>query len=195
MTLIIGLKHKGEVYLAGDRAAVDGWTNRLSAEPKIFRVGEFLIGTCGSRRMAQLIQHHLTLIPQGADQPITDYLVTEFAYSVRQLLTTQGIVTKSDTGEDRFSEGGLLFGYRGGLYRLSSNFQVDAFKADFDAIGSGAPFALGALQYMVNTRRDYEQLETRGILLEAMTVAEDLCADVSAPFDVYRLRLGEGLNA
>lgn len=186
MTVIIGLKHEGDVYIAGDRATVDGWNNTISAESKVFRLGEFLIGTCGSRRMAQLLHYRLNLLEQDEEQTPMDYLVNEFADGVRVLFANYGVMTKSDDGEDKFT-GALLFGYRGNLYRMGNNFQIDQYASLFDAIGSGAPFALGVLQYMYNTL-DEKVFTPRNMLLEALTAAADLCADVSAPFDIEVLK-------
>lgn len=186
MTVIIGLKHGDDVYIAADRAAVDGWNNTVSAESKVFRVGELLIGTCGSRRMAQVLRYRLDLLNQDKDQPHMDYLVNGFAYAVRSLFSNYGVMSKSDDGEEKFA-GGMLFGYRGNLYRMANNFQIDQFTRPFDAIGSGAPFALGALQMIYNTT-DERPFAPRTMLLGVLTATQDLCADVSAPFDVEVLK-------
>ena len=178
MTCIIGLVHEGKVYIGGDRSAVDGWKKNTSAHSKVFRAGEFLFGTCGSHRMAQVIEHEFKIsASQAVDETDLHYLCTVFANEIRTLLVGRGIIGKSDDNEDEY-EGGCLVGYKGNLYRLSSNFQIDQFESSFDGIGSGSPFALGALQVIV--RKGSPKTWIR----RSMEVAELLCCDVAAPFDI-----------
>ena len=61
MTCVIGLEHKGEVYIGADSAATSGWAVSATRLPKVFLVNEFLIGYAGSFRMGQLLQHKLQI--------------------------------------------------------------------------------------------------------------------------------------
>lgn len=176
MTCIVGIAHEGNVYIGGDRSAVDGWNKFTSEESKVFRVDEVLIGTCGSHLVTQAMKYELELSRlQGQAETDMHYLVTVFAKEVRKLIA--GLTTKrDDDGEAAFS-GGALFGYRGNLYRLSSNCQVDYFNRRFDAIGSGAPFALGAVAAS-------GLQEPVKIIHQALRIASELCCDVWGPIDV-----------
>lgn len=179
MTCIVGVVEDGKVYIGGDRAAVDGWKKNTSAHSKVYRVGPFLFGTCGSHRVAQVIEHEFKIsVPQADTETDIHYLATIFANEIRSLLASRGIIGKSDDHEDKF-EGGSLVGYRGNLYRLSSNFQIDHFERAFDGIGSGSPFALGALQILLKSRTG-----AWTAIRQALEVAEALCCDVAGPFDV-----------
>ncbi len=178
MTCIIGLVHEGKVIIGGDRAAVDGWKKNTSAHSKVFRVGQLLFGTCGSHRMAQIIEHEFKPTAQTENENDLHYLVVTIANELRTLLVSKAIIGKNEDNEDKF-EGGCLVGYKGNLYRLSSNFQIDHFERPFDGIGSGSPFALGAMQ--VFTTHTYPpDLQVR-MALEAAGV---LCCDVEPPYDV-----------
>lgn len=180
MTCIIGIQHEGVVYIGGDRSAIDGWNRFVSEESKIFRIGEILIGTSGSHLVAQALKYDLKLsrVQRTDGEADMDYLVTVFAKEVRQLLA--GLTTKrDDDGEASFS-GGALFGYRGNLYRMSSNCQINHFIRRYDAIGSGAPFALGAVAAS-------GLHEPTKIIHHALRITSDLCCDVCAPFDVETL--------
>lgn len=181
MTCIIGLVHEGKVYIGGDRAAVDGWKKNTSAHSKVFRVGEFIIGTCGSHRMAQIIEYEFKPTVQAEGEADLHYLVVTVASELRTLLSSRGIIGKNDDNEDEF-EGGCLVGYKGNLYRLSSNFQIAHFERHFDGIGSGSPFALGAMQVMETN--NYDPATKVRIALETSGI---LCCDVAPPYDVLTL--------
>ena len=74
MTCIIGMEHDNKVYLCGDSAGSDGWSIKTVVEPKVFRVGEFIMGGTTSFRMLQLLQYHLSVRQQEKE--------TDFAYMV-----------------------------------------------------------------------------------------------------------------
>ncbi|MCW0032036.1 Ntn hydrolase family protein [Burkholderia pseudomallei] len=44
MTCIVAVKHETGIYMGADSAAVGGWTVWDRLDPKIYRVGPFLIG-------------------------------------------------------------------------------------------------------------------------------------------------------
>lgn len=179
MTCIVGLVHEGKVYIGGDRSAVDGWNRMVSNEPKLFRIGEILIGMSGSHLVSQILKHEFKPSrAQYMDETDLHYLVTVFGKEVRQLVSAL-INKRDDDGEAIFS-GGALIGYRGKLYRMSSNCQVDWFERRYDAVGSGAAFALGSIA--TNSSNT-----PTNILFDALRVASLLCVDVCAPYDVKSL--------
>jgi len=180
MTCIVGIVYEGDVYIGGDRSAIDGWNRLVSEESKIFRIGEILMGTSGSHLVMQALKYELKLSRLQHMEGETDlqYLITVFAKEVRNLLA--GLTTKRDEdGEASFS-GGALIGYRGNLYRMSSNCQINSFVRRFDAIGSGAPFAMGAVA--ASGLGDPVK-----IIQQALRVTAELCCDVIGPFDVESL--------
>ena len=180
MTCIIGLVDGGKVYMGGDRCGVDGWRRFTYSGPKVFKDNDMLIGVSGTRRLTDLLRYSLEVDSyQGGDS--YNYLVNKFVPSVRKLLTDNGVVGK-EGHEDKF-EGGALIGFRGGLYTLYGNFQIGWYERDFDAIGSGAPFALGAMQVLMESGRGKPET----MLRLALGTAEALCVDVCAPFDILEV--------
>ncbi len=121
MTCIVGMTHRGRVYMGGDSAAVQGWTRRQTALKKVFRRGPFLIGYTSSFRMGQLLQHHLDVPKQTDSQEDMAYMVTRFIESARKLLKDKGFAKVESNSE---SGGQFLVGYRGQLYTIHRDFQV-----------------------------------------------------------------------
>jgi ATP-dependent protease HslVU (ClpYQ) peptidase subunit len=148
MTCVVGLVQKGRVYLGVDSAAVQGWTRRASQVSKVFRRGPFLIGYTTSFRMGQLLEHHLNVAPQTEKQTDMGFMVTHFIEAVRVLLKEKGF-TKIESNTEK--GGQFLVGYRKHLYTIESDFQVGHLVEEFDAIGSGADFALGAMRALDKT--------------------------------------------
>lgn len=177
MTCVVGLVHKGTVYIGVDSAAVQGWTRRTSRVAKVFRRGPFLIGYTTSFRMGQLLQHHLDVPPQEAGTDDVAYLVTHFIEKARALFKDKGF-TKVESNTEK--GGQFLVGYRGRLYTVESDFQVGEHEDGYDAIGSGAEFALGAMAAL-------PRLAPRPRLARALEIAAHFNMGVSGPFAIETL--------
>lgn len=178
MTCIVGLVDKRNVYIGGDSASVAGWTSRVTRLPKVFRRGPFLIGYTTSFRMGQLLQHALVVPLQGEERDDMRFMVTVFVECVRTLLKDKGVAKVESNAE---SGGQFLVGYRGHLYSVQQDFQVNEMADGFDAVGSGSEYALGALastKGMAPTQR----------LKHALAVSAHFNMAVSPPFFVKAQR-------
>lgn len=148
MSCVVGIKHKGRVYIGGDSRANGDYTYTLTkASAKVFRCGQLLIGHCGSPRTAQIIRH--VFQPEEWDgklEPL-EYLVTKFVLPLRSLLKEHGAVVDR-TGENDYgdeTEAWMLIGFAGRLFNCAGNFTVIEFADEFAAQGSGMPIAFGVL--------------------------------------------------
>lgn len=177
MTCVVGLVDKGTVYIGVDSAAVQGWTRRQSRVAKVFRRGPFLIGYTTSFRMGQLLQHHLDVSAQEPGQDDVAYLVTHFIEKARALFKDKGF-TKVEANTEK--GGQFLVGYRGRLYTVESDFQVGEHEEGYDAIGSGADFALGAMAAL-------DRQKPRARIGRALEIAAHFNMGVCGPFTVEAL--------
>ena len=178
MTCVVGLVEKGRVTMGVDSAAVQGWTRRASRVSKVFRRGPFLIGYTTSFRMGQLLEHHLTVAPQTEKQTEMAFMVTQFIEAVRVLLKEKGF-TKIESNTEK--GGQFLVGYRGRLYTIESDFQVGHQADDYDAIGSGAEYALGAMKAL---ERAAPVLRVR----RALEIAAHFNMGVCPPFTIKAMK-------
>ena len=182
MTCIVGIEEDGVVYMGGDSASIAGWDGYETRLRKVFKRGEFLIGYSTSFRMGQLLQYRLHVDPQDESQEDLEYMATTFIDGVRECLK-HGAFTKV---EDEVEKGGsVLVGYRGVLYRVDSDMQVNSSRDGFMAAGSGEPYALG---YLLGTRGLYP--ENR--IIAALETAGHFCVGVSPPFYVENSKEGCG---
>lgn len=177
MTCVVGLVDKGTVYIGVDSAAVQGWTRRRSLVTKVFQRGPFLIGYTTSFRMGQLLQHHLDVPPQEPGTDDVAYLVTHFIEKARALFKEKGF-TKVEANTEK--GGQFLVGYQGRLYSVESDFQVGESEEGYDAIGSGADFALGAMAALPRAK-------PRERITKALEIAAHFNMGVCGPFSIASL--------
>lgn len=177
MTCIVGVEYQGKVYIGGDSAASDGWQTRAIAHPKIFRLGEFVIGYTTSFRMGQLLQYKLALTPQQENQADDVYLVVEFAERVRSLLREHGFA-RVDSNQE--AGGFFLMGYRGRLYTVQDDYSILTYRDGFAAVGCGGHYALAALKAL-------EDLPPKKRLLKSLQITAHFADGVLAPFHVKRV--------
>lgn len=146
---------------------------QVTSNPKVFRVGAFLVGSSGSGRTQRILRHGWTPPPRrkaGLEQ----YVSTSVVDSIRRALIDGGVAEKKDNVED--SAGDVLLGYRGHLFRVDSDYAVDEARLPYDAVGCGAAVALGA---MYATKAPPKQR-----ILTALRAAQEFNWGVRGPFVV-----------
>ena len=142
MTCIAGVTDGTTVWIGGDSAAAAGYSYSIRADKKVFHNGEFIMGFTDSFRMGQLLQYKLQIPPQKENQNIMKYMVTDFIDAVRDCLNTNGYGKTENKVE---SGGTFLVGYRGHLFAIYSDYQVEENLDGLNAVGCGADIARGVL--------------------------------------------------
>lgn len=183
MTCIVGIEHDGHVYLGGDSAAADDWSILQLSEPKVFKVGNIVLGYCGSIRIGQLLQYGLALPEPTVNQSDMSYLTLDVIDAIRACLHGRGSLRKENEVEETADSTNLLLGYKGKLYYVDYDLHVGRSRDGYYAIGSGMHIALGSL--FTTEKYDISPEERIKLALEA---AENLCPGVKGPFTVIRLR-------
>ena len=146
-----------------------------------------LMGNCGSGRVGQAVRFGLQLPKPSARDPL-EYLVMGVVPALRKVLRAAGtIFTKGPVDEDsdewvdgtEMMDAEFLFGYRGHLYVVYSDFSVLRPRDGLDAVGSGGREARGALAVLRG--------KPRARLLAALRTSERLTTRVRRPFVVRAL--------
>jgi ATP-dependent protease HslVU (ClpYQ) peptidase subunit len=181
MTCIVALSDGANVWMGADSASVSGLALTLRRDPKIYRVGEMLVGFTSSFRMGQLLGYKFEPPAQGDDQGIEQYMATRFVDALRETLK-EGGYARNESGAE--SAGTFLVAYRGRIFRVDSDYQVGENTVPYDSVGCGAELALGAMYatgHLSDPRRRVE------IALEA---AEAFSAGVRRPWVIESLAAG-----
>lgn len=179
MTCIVGIEHKGTVWIGADSAGTNGrMDQRIRADKKVFIKGEFIIGFCGSFRAGQLLTCNLDVLPQPDGVDDFTFLVNEFTAAVKKCLSP----LKEDDPESAHPN--FLFGYRGKLYGIEGDYQISKSEDEFDSVGSGSDIAIGALHASKG-----DGIKKR--ILRALEASAKNNAAVRPPFHVMSLKNGE----
>lgn len=174
MTCIVGVIHEGTIHLGSDSAATGGWGMLdLVAGGKLFRNGEFIFGCSGSPRVHQVLQyvfepprHHREVVKDEiVDRDIQHFMVADVIPRLRAVLHEEEALTVRNNTPELSDGSALLIGYRGHLFTLYSDLQVQESTDDFAAVGSGGHIAIGSLHM---TR---EQTDPQARLEQALEAA------------------------
>lgn len=181
MTCICAATNGRKVTMGADSIGVnDAWEMAIRTDSKVFTVAEFLIGFTSSFRMGQILQYHLEPPRYHDEIDPMRYMVAEFIPEVRKVLSEHKFTTTKDDAEF----GGLfLVGFRGRIFRIDVDFQVGERIEPYDAVGIGAPFALGAMRTAIKAPKGKVKLSDVALLQYGLDAASDFCAGVSGPFN------------
>ena len=178
MTIVAGIVERGSVYMMADSIGIGGYDFTIRRDEKMFTVGPFLIGICGSFRMRDLLRYSLNAPEPPESMPDDEYIRTGFINAVRDCLKQGGYAHV----ENNVEEGGnFLVGYRGRLYEVEDDFQVGESLDGIAAIGCGWSYAKGALHAT-------PKLPPRKRLTVALQASERFCAGVRGPYHYAKQR-------
>ena len=180
MTCVVGLIHKGKVWMGGDSCASDPTEKVIRRDPKIFTNGDFIIGFAGSYRFGQILRFHFEAPDQDEGQGDYEYLVTDWLDGVRAACKDGGFV-KIEDNEESFPESSALIGFNGKLYVLDSDLQIGEPCSDYYAIGVGSGVALGALHVL---QQDTKVKSPKCQLQMALEAAATYAVGVEGPFTI-----------
>lgn len=173
MTCIVGVVHKGAVFIGGDSAGVDGhYSLSIRADKKVFRNGDFVMGFTSSFRMGQLLAFSFSPPKPRVGDDLMAFMVKDFIWAARQCLKDGGYARIENSVE---RGGTFLAGYGGRLFHISDDFQVGEAVHGFDACGCGSDVAQGVL-FATKDRDPNERINL------ALTAAETFSAGVRGPF-------------
>jgi predicted heme/steroid binding protein len=177
MSVVIGLKQDGKVYMAADSYAGADHKAVTLADPKMFRKRDMIIGVCGSVRVIDVISSDFTPPTKGPRKKIATYMKIDVVNALFDCLERNGLlVDNQEEGVNTFN-GEILIGYNGELYDIDSSFACSAYQEHFAGIGSASDIALGSL---ATTARYKMKPENRLIL--ALEIAEKLSTEARGPF-------------
>ena len=146
----------------------------LLSTPKVFRLGEAILGCVGDIRMLQLLRYSLIPPPCPETGDVERYVATDFTNAVRACFREGGYTRKKD---ERESGGSFLVGIRGHLFCLDEDYDVWETRYGYHALGSGDDVALGVLHALQPIEMAPEQRITLALEASAFHIAS-----VRAPF-------------
>lgn len=191
MTCIVGLVGKKGVLLAGDAQASTDWVKREDTQSKVFQLSDVLaVGYCGSGRFGQILQYH---VMEGLEEPSLmldehKWVVKEFIPHLRHVTDVHGHLHIYETDNtEGFGPSAFLFAVRGRLFTVWSDFGVDEHALSFDAIGSGAETATGAMHAELgDVTEPIPDGRMEAIAVRAISAAEKLTLYVGGAISIVK---------
>lgn len=183
MTAIAALKENGVVYIGGDSAGVGGgYSLSLRKDPKVFKVGQFVIGYTSSFRMGQVLrfgENGCLKLDDFTEKQIEskdpfEFMVRDFVPRIRYMFKEAGFASVSSNAE---KGGTFLVGWKGHLFKIESDFQVGEPIDAYDACGCGEKIAVGALSVL----KDLD-IKAQQKVRKSLEAAEHHSAGVRGPF-------------
>ena len=171
----------GAIVMGGDSVSLQSDCVRIDRRSKVFRLGPFLFGTCGSHRLAQICEYTLEA-PPITDRDWTAYMVRNLVPAMRKHLEDQGGEVKRD--EQRRMDGSCLIGIDGLLFEVDTTYAVISPRAPFYAIGCASQEAMAA---MYTARELVEGISARRIVECGLKAAAEFDINIRPPFSILSL--------
>lgn len=176
MTLIAAIAREGKVFMLAD--SFTGYDNRQiqDTRKKIWITEDKVIGCAGNLRPALAFRYGFEWPQQEFGQDDDEYMRYAFPSALRDFLQ-ENIPNDTHEGTDN-SNLYALIGWRGRIWSLFSDYSVVETSESYDAIGSGAEVALGALTTLS------PELSPTDRLQDAAVAAAKFIDSVCGPFTV-----------
>lgn len=139
MTCIIALATSSNVILGGERGCSDENSILATTQPKVFKLGSYVIGFAGNMGLGQSVAYNFTPPDFSGSNPSL-HMLKVFLPSLRSFFTDNNIKLPEKL-EDHAD---FIVGLANKVYGVSS-YDFQCVEYPFIASGSGSSFALGSL--------------------------------------------------
>lgn len=185
MTCVVGLvdRTSGVVHMGGDACGSSEGDRVARGDAKVFQRGPFLLGVSSSFRVRDLLRYELPIGTAALRHPRgmtpAEYMVRRFIPAVRTLVEAREVsaLATADTA--------LLVGYQGEVFTVYlEDYSVGHHDVGYAAIGTGEPYAMGALRALAAAAPTVPPAER---LLTALEAAAMFRGDVMGPYTMAAL--------
>ena len=189
MTCVAAIKYRGKVWVCADSASsMSGCGVDYRADPKVFRVGPFVIGGTTSWRMLQLLRfgegsHTLATLKPPAKKDPLKFMVRKFVPRVRKIFKEAKFMHVKDGKE---SGGYFIVAWGNHLFCVVDDFQVAETLDDYCAVGCGHEFAKGALFLSETMVNPSDRMRPEARLTIALEAAAHHSCYVAPPFKTLK---------
>jgi len=184
MSIAVGVTDGQTVCIGVDSFAAMGIHQRTRIEPKMVSKYGMLIACVGNLLVPQILKTRLNLESRPRDTDPSDYMVGTFVSALRGLFRDEKIGELWSGEKDEQAEGDLLVGLNGHLFVVYADYQVEEMHTRYNAVGSAAPYALGALFRTYNMCEQQLPITARC----ALEACLEFSSEVRQPFHVWILR-------
>lgn len=145
MTTIVGVCKNGNVTLGADTQVTDGARKNIHTKmEKISKLNGYLIAGSGDSQPCDILQHIFEPpVPTVAERKdLYHFMIVKFVPAMRDCLEENG--WKPDR-EDKDTGFNMLIAFDGEMFDIGDDFSVILNGDGIYGVGSGSPYAMGAL--------------------------------------------------
>ncbi len=183
MTCIAGAIKGSDVWIGADAVSIHYESAaRVNTQAKVFQVGEFLIGSCGTLRVQQIIRYLFT--PPTVESDIMAYMIKVFVPALRTAIKDNGGEILDPSGNSQL-DGRYLIAVRGRLFEVDSSYAIFESKVNYAAVGRADQEALAAMftaTSLMGGDITPEKIVERGLL-----AAVEFDTSIRPPFTILKL--------
>ncbi len=180
MTVVAAaIDRDGVIFMGADGMSVSGqYGARPGTRSKVFRVGEFIVGACGTVNIGQSIE--LLFEPPLIEGDLYRYIVARFAPALRELMKSRGGEIKNQNGADEL-DARVLVGVRGRLFMIDGGYGAIESIHRFAAVGCADQEALAA---MFTAKQIVPEMPARDVVQHGLEAAAEFDLAIRGPFTV-----------
>jgi ATP-dependent protease HslVU (ClpYQ) peptidase subunit len=169
MSCVVALLHNGKLYMGADGISTNtNGEHRPVVCEKIFWNGQYLLGFTGSIRTGQLLKSEYFDPPDD---------IIKLPDAIYDHFSRKGVLGSDEEGMG-IQQSNFLIGFKGRLYDILSDFQLNETYGDYNSIGSGSMMALGSFY----TSKRFKTPEKR--VLAALKAAAKFSFAVGPPYTI-----------
>lgn len=197
MTTIIGIQGPDYALVCSDSriSTMDdgGFASQIttlgSNSAKIAENGKYLLGAAGDMRAINILHHAFMppVVPPGTNgKKLDNFITTKFIPSLRECFEKQGYASPQTEDSSHIAEQGstVMVVSSGSIYVVDSDYSWTSDAFGFYALGTGAAYALGALQVLSSTKT-MTLVQAKRNAIKAINVAAKYDPYTGSPFHCY----------
>jgi ATP-dependent protease HslVU (ClpYQ) peptidase subunit len=198
VTTIVAIQGDDWVLVATDSriSSFDGsgmatQSSTLSAgTSKVAQNGKYLLGAAGDVRAINLLHHALqppAPPPNLAGRKLDAFITTRFIPAMRECFETHGYATPDNDDKQHMAEHAstVLVVVNAHAYIVDGDYSWATDTSGIYAIGSGAPYALGAIHALRNGRTIDTPQQAKNLATKALTITGRLDPYTGTPVQTH----------
>ena len=157
MTTIVAVVKNGNVTIGSDAQVTDGSRPHKHIQmEKITKNNGWLVAGSGDSQPCDILQHiFIPPVPNAKErEDLYKFMITKFVPAMKEVLEENN--WKEDPTDKENSGFNMLFAYNGEVFDIGNDFSVLLNSDGIYGVGSGSPFAIGALYAGANVEKALE---------------------------------------